>query len=80
MSDQEGIKIGRVLQSGISGFSVGCRISEETAPRFGALVKTAVSEELQVYGNKGECKTCGKPIKQLVQAQRSSYYCPGCQS
>jgi formamidopyrimidine-DNA glycosylase len=38
------------------------------------------SQELQVYGNRGECKTCGKPIKQLIQAQRSSYYCPGCQS
>jgi len=38
------------------------------------------SQELQVYANRGECKTCGKPIKQLVQAQRSSYYCPGCQS
>jgi formamidopyrimidine-DNA glycosylase len=36
--------------------------------------------ELQVYGNKGPCKQCGKPIKQLVQAQRSSYFCPGCQS
>lgn len=36
--------------------------------------------ELLVYGNKAECKTCGKSIKQLVQAQRSSYYCPGCQS
>ena len=38
------------------------------------------SHELQVYGNKAECKTCGKPVKQLVQAQRSSYYCPGCQT
>ena len=36
--------------------------------------------ELQVYGNKAECKTCGEPIKQLLQAQRSTYYCPGCQS
>jgi formamidopyrimidine-DNA glycosylase len=36
--------------------------------------------ELQVYGNKGLCKQCGKTIKHLVQAQRSSYYCPGCQS
>jgi formamidopyrimidine-DNA glycosylase len=36
--------------------------------------------ELQVYGNKGPCKQCGKTIKQLVQAQRSSYYCPQCQS
>ena len=36
--------------------------------------------ELQVYANKGECKVCGQPIKHLVQGQRSSYYCPGCQS
>ena len=36
--------------------------------------------ELQVYANKGECKVCGQPIKHLVQGQRSSYYCPECQS
>ncbi len=36
--------------------------------------------ELQVYANKGACGICGKPIKHLVQGQRSSYYCPGCQS
>ena len=36
--------------------------------------------ELQVYGNKGPCKHCGKAVKQLVQAQRSSYYCPQCQT
>jgi len=36
--------------------------------------------ELQVYGNKGACKVCGQSIKHLVQAQRSSYYCPECQS
>ncbi|MCP4874785.1 MAG: bifunctional DNA-formamidopyrimidine glycosylase/DNA-(apurinic or apyrimidinic site) lyase [Gammaproteobacteria bacterium] len=36
-------------------------------------------QELQVYANKADCKVCGKPIKHVVQAQRSSYYCPGCQ-
>lgn len=36
--------------------------------------------ELQVYANKGSCKQCGKAIKHLVQGQRSSYYCPECQS
>jgi formamidopyrimidine-DNA glycosylase len=36
--------------------------------------------ELQVYANQGACKVCGKPIKHLVQGQRSSYYCPNCQS
>ena len=29
---------------------------------------------LQVYANKGACHTCGKPIRHLVQGQRSSYY------
>lgn len=37
-------------------------------------------QELQVYGNKGNCRICGKAIKHLVQGQRSTYYCPGCQT
>ena len=37
------------------------------------------SQSLQVYGNKGDCFTCGTPIKHITQAQRSSYYCPVCQ-
>lgn len=36
--------------------------------------------ELQVYGNADRCKICAAPIKHLVQGQRSSYYCPECQS
>jgi formamidopyrimidine-DNA glycosylase len=36
--------------------------------------------ELQVYGNTDGCKTCGTPIRHLVQGQRSSYYCPRCQT
>lgn len=36
--------------------------------------------ELQVYGNTGDCPVCGAPVKHLVQGQRSSYYCPQCQS
>lgn len=35
---------------------------------------------LQVYANRGQCHACGKPIRHLVQGQRSSYYCPGCQT
>jgi formamidopyrimidine-DNA glycosylase len=35
---------------------------------------------LQVYANKGQCHACGKTIRHLVQGQRSSYYCPGCQT
>ena len=36
--------------------------------------------ELQVYGNRENCKTCGTPIKQVVLGQRASYYCPNCQT
>lgn len=33
-----------------------------------------------VYGRAGQpCRTCGTPIRRLVQAQRSTFYCPRCQ-
>ncbi len=33
-----------------------------------------------VYGRTGEaCRTCGTAIKQIVQGQRSTFYCPHCQ-
>lgn len=33
-----------------------------------------------VYGRNGEpCRNCGTPIRQIVQGQRSTYYCPRCQ-
>ena len=38
------------------------------------------SQSLIVYGNRGSCGLCGKAIKHIVQGQRSSYYCPGCQA
>ncbi|MEM8997218.1 MAG: zinc finger domain-containing protein, partial [Acidobacteriota bacterium] len=35
---------------------------------------------LAVYGREGEpCRRCGTSLRRLVQANRSSYYCPGCQ-
>ncbi len=38
------------------------------------------AQQLNVYGREGEpCRVCGNEIKQIVQGQRSSYYCPGCQ-
>lgn len=37
--------------------------------------------ELMVYGREGEpCHRCGKTIKRLVQAGRSSFFCPRCQT
>ncbi|MEI7534979.1 MAG: bifunctional DNA-formamidopyrimidine glycosylase/DNA-(apurinic or apyrimidinic site) lyase [Verrucomicrobiae bacterium] len=38
-------------------------------------------ERLCVYGRAGElCVTCGIPIKRLVQAARSTFFCPHCQN
>jgi len=36
--------------------------------------------ELMVYGREGEpCRRCGKAIKRIVQAGRSTFFCPRCQ-
>ena len=33
-----------------------------------------------VYGRDGEpCRACGRPIRELRQGQRASFFCPGCQ-
>ena len=35
---------------------------------------------LQVYGRTGDpCTRCGRPIRRVVQAGRSTFYCPACQ-
>jgi formamidopyrimidine-DNA glycosylase len=35
---------------------------------------------LNVYGREGEpCLTCGRPVRRIVQAGRSTFYCPACQ-
>lgn len=37
-------------------------------------------ERLRVYDREGQpCSRCRTPIKRLVQAARSTFYCPGCQ-
>jgi formamidopyrimidine-DNA glycosylase len=37
-------------------------------------------ERLQVYDREGKpCFRCGSPIKRIVQAARSTFYCPQCQ-
>ena len=38
-------------------------------------------ERLQVYDRHGQpCPRCGAPIRRIVQAARSTFYCPQCQS
>jgi formamidopyrimidine-DNA glycosylase len=37
-------------------------------------------QKLYVYERAGEpCRRCGTPVRQLVQGQRSTYFCPACQ-
>jgi hypothetical protein len=45
-----GIEIGRLLRSGTTGFVIGCRVSQLTAPSFGALVRVPLEAEYDVYG------------------------------
>ena len=38
-------------------------------------------QELHVYERAGEpCRRCATPVRHLVQGQRSTYYCPACQT
>ena len=40
----------------------------------------AFQDEAQVYGRAHQpCPRCGGPIRRIVQAQRSSFFCPACQ-
>jgi formamidopyrimidine-DNA glycosylase len=35
---------------------------------------------LAVYDREGEpCHACGRPVRRIVQSNRSTFYCPGCQ-
>ena len=36
--------------------------------------------EAMVYDRAGQpCRACGMPVRRIVQGQRATYYCPGCQ-
>jgi formamidopyrimidine-DNA glycosylase len=46
----------------------------------GARYTDADVSELAVYDREGQtCRRCGNTIERVVQAGRSTYYCPGCQ-
>jgi formamidopyrimidine-DNA glycosylase len=43
-------------------------------------VSGAFQDEALVYGREGQaCSRCGGTVRRIVQAQRSTYFCPGCQ-
>jgi formamidopyrimidine-DNA glycosylase len=40
----------------------------------------AFQDEAAVYGRAGQaCQRCGATVRRSVQAQRATYWCPGCQ-
>jgi formamidopyrimidine-DNA glycosylase len=40
----------------------------------------AFQDETRVYGREGQaCPRCGTAVRRIVQAQRSTFFCPGCQ-
>jgi hypothetical protein len=44
------LEIGRLLRAGTTGFVIGCRVSQLTAPSFGALVRVPLENDYQIYG------------------------------
>ncbi|MBT8126262.1 MAG: bifunctional DNA-formamidopyrimidine glycosylase/DNA-(apurinic or apyrimidinic site) lyase [Gammaproteobacteria bacterium] len=67
--------IKQVLNASISqgGTSLRDFVREDGMPGYYA-------QQLFVYGRAGEpCKQCGRPIKQIKQQQRSTFYCTQCQ-
>jgi formamidopyrimidine-DNA glycosylase len=69
-----GIK--QVLQQSIKngGTTISDFLSAEGRPGYFA-------QKLKVYNRAGEpCLTCGTKIQKLTQAQRSTFYCPKCQT
>ena len=63
--------LGRAIERG--GTTLRDFVNSDGAPGYFA-------QELLVYDRKdGDCFQCGKPIRQKVIGQRSSYYCPACQ-
>ncbi|MFN0184710.1 MAG: bifunctional DNA-formamidopyrimidine glycosylase/DNA-(apurinic or apyrimidinic site) lyase [Aquabacterium sp.] len=41
----------------------------------------AYQDQAQVYGREGQaCLRCGGAVRRILQGQRSTFYCPGCQT
>ncbi len=63
--------LGAAIESG--GTTLRDFLNEDGQPGY-------FKQSLMVYGREGEaCHGCGKKVKRIVQGQRSTFYCPGCQ-
>lgn len=69
------LALGEVIREAID-----CRGSTIRNYVGGSGLRGEYQEEFQVYGRTGQpCRTCGKRIRRMVIAGRSSHYCPVCQ-
>ena len=60
----------------IEGIRQALAVGDANAGRY----SEGSDEGLEVYGREGEaCSRCGSRIRRIVQAGRSTYFCPGCQ-
>lgn len=61
----------------MEGLRTALRLGETTATRY---TEDSQLSGLSVYGRAGEpCPRCGGPIRRIVQAGRSTFFCPHCQ-
>ncbi len=66
----------RRLATLLKGIRDALAAGAEAATRY----SDGVDARLEVYGREGDpCSRCGTPIRRIVQAGRSTYYCPRCQ-
>lgn len=63
------VTIGWVLRASTIGFAVGCRVLQPDVPRFGDLVKVAVSDGLNIFGLIYDVTVRDDPaVRQLILA------------
>ena len=60
----------------------GMRVAlDEAVSDPGRFSRGEAVQRLRVYGREGEpCERCGRAVRRIVQAGRSTFYCPRCQS
>lgn len=81
---------GRIATSRLEGLVVEIRqVLRDAIKSGGSSLKDFASSDgspgyfqhdFQIYGREGEaCRSCGSPVRRIVQGGRSTFYCPRCQ-
>jgi formamidopyrimidine-DNA glycosylase len=75
LSREEVVRLHRSIRATLSE-----TLRRERSDEIPYLQERDVENEFIVYGREGEpCRRCRMPIERLLQAGRSSYFCPRCQ-